>query len=183
MLRLCVACAGLLTAEQGSWRADWLISISNGNVTAVSYTADGTAYISNPDSVYKQDPKTFALERIDGRVGLPHNATVCSAGGGSPAEPAVWLGSAKGLVLFQPKLWKPYQRSTTTTRPAFLYFSGPRWLVGKDPQTSVLALSSTSDGGVWVLSQSGLALVSQRMMTLYDKSQVYQAIVLPRSVA
>lgn len=91
--------------------------------------------------------------RYTGAEGLPVLDLTHVAVG---SDRTVWLGSAHGLIR-----WKD---------GAFTYFAGPRWL----PNDRVTALAPAAEGSVWVGTAAGVALLSQRSLTLADKAEIYQ---------
>jgi hypothetical protein len=77
------------------------------------------------------------------------------------SDGAVWIGTANGLLRLDPR-----ERPENRRR----YFAGKRYL----PDNKVLALEPDSQGGVWVLTETGVSHLEWRRMTLAEKAAYFE---------
>eukprot|EP00943_MAST-04B_sp_MAST-4B-sp1_P001535 g1535.t1 len=146
-------------------------------------------FIGNPSSINIMYLNK-SVYTINGDHGLPYNNITCiaysniyspsSADDQNQEEPTlqVWIGTTKGLILWQKK----------NSDPEWKYLNGPRWLAGSTVKSiSVLpnANPSANIGGhigdtIVIVAEEGVTYLEQRKYTLDMKASVYEKILNER---
>jgi hypothetical protein len=114
----------------------------------------GTTWVATTQGLFtKAADKDWS--QIRERQGLPVEHTTCLA---SDNKGRIWIGTADGVVLFQPQ----------ATGRQWFYRAGQRYL----PNDKVIDLAISDDGRfIWALTEAGIGAIEVRTATLQEKAQ------------
>jgi hypothetical protein len=126
------------------------------------------------------------VRRISGLQGLPwnnitaiaqrsndghaHRSSSSSAAHSTSSSSSLWLGTTMGLV----QLLNPLATLDDTASLEWRYYYGPRWLLG---DTVAAVAAPGAGGGVWAVTEVGVALIKPTPMTLLRKAAHYQELM------
>jgi hypothetical protein len=132
--------------------------ITPATITDLAADAVGHIWVGTNRGVYLSDGDQW-WERLGGRDGVPYESTRCLhlAPNGD-----LWAGTSEGA-------WRMRDGR-------FRYFWGRRWLTDND----VRAIWTDAAGRVWIESQTGVACIEERPMTLAKKAAYYDRIAQER---
>jgi hypothetical protein len=132
--------------------------ITPATITDLAADSVGHIWVGTNRGVYLSDGEQW-WERLGGRDGVPYEPTRCLhlAPNGD-----LWAGTPEGA-------WRMRDGR-------FRYFWGRRWLTDND----VRAIWTDAAGRAWIETQSGLACIEERPMTLANKAAHYDRIVQER---